>query len=218
MRAAAVPVLAALLALPAASGAFELFDEPYRDSQIPVRVSADKRMAPECPTNYKPYRKAGATWNKASCSYFEFAAGGRVDRNAFVCDGYDHIEFERLDTGILALTGLNCRAGGRETGIRFNSRYSWHCGSGLPPGPSQIDLQSVALHEMGHMLGLGHTGDPNAVMYPSYFGPKRNLRSDDLGGVCFLYPAWEGPAAASEERPDEPEYWQPDEEVSPAGE
>src|SRR5262245_65230651 len=33
---------------------------------------------------------------------------------------------------------------------------------------SQTDFYSVALHEIGHALGLGHADRPGSVMYPYY--------------------------------------------------
>lgn len=52
---------------------------------------------------------------------------------------------------------------------------------------SATDLYQVALHELGHALGLAHSTDPNAVMYP-YVGPSNpDLASSDVAGVQALY-------------------------------
>ena len=53
--------------------------------------------------------------------------------------------------------------------------------------PSGIDLESVALHEFGHTLGLAHSNDTNAVMYAYYGGRRRDLRQDDIDGIQYIY-------------------------------
>ncbi len=53
--------------------------------------------------------------------------------------------------------------------------------------PSGIDLASVALHEIGHSLGLAHSNDTQAVMYAYYGGRRRDLRSDDIAGIQSIY-------------------------------
>jgi hypothetical protein len=50
-----------------------------------------------------------------------------------------------------------------------------------------IDLQSVILHELGHVLGLGHSFDLSSVMRESYLGPDRTLGVDDMRGIQSLY-------------------------------
>ena len=51
-----------------------------------------------------------------------------------------------------------------------------------------IDLFSVALHEAGHALGLGHTDRPGSVMYP-YYRLLTGLSDDDIAGIRNLYGA-----------------------------
>jgi hypothetical protein len=53
-------------------------------------------------------------------------------------------------------------------------------------GTSGTDLYSVALHEAGHGLGLNHSDDPNAVMYP-YYQFTTELKTDDILGIRALY-------------------------------
>ena len=65
---------------------------------------------------------------------------------------------------------------------------------------ANVDLLTVAAHEIGHTLGLAHSSDPNALMYPSYRGPHRFLDSDDIEGAQSLY----GVASAPPEAPEAP--------------
>ena len=49
-----------------------------------------------------------------------------------------------------------------------------------------VDMLTVAAHEIGHTLGLAHSDARNALMYPSYSGPHRFLADDDIAGVQEL--------------------------------
>lgn len=52
-----------------------------------------------------------------------------------------------------------------------------------------IDLESVAVHEIGHIIGLGHTTIRNAIMYPSIAAQVKKVRLtvDDVRGAQSLY-------------------------------
>ncbi|HEX5273407.1 MAG TPA: matrixin family metalloprotease [Gemmataceae bacterium] len=51
------------------------------------------------------------------------------------------------------------------------------------------DLYTVALHELGHALGLDHSTNAAAIMYPVYQGVEYGLYSDDVSGIQSIYGA-----------------------------
>jgi hypothetical protein len=92
-----------------------------------------------------------------------------------------------------------------EADIFFNSAFAWSTAAAGERG--RWDLQSIALHEIGHLSGLGHSAmgetelvpeggrlviSSAAVMFPIALGPGdisgRTLRADDIAGISDLYP------------------------------
>jgi hypothetical protein len=68
--------------------------------------------------------------------------------------------------------------------------YPWGINVALPG----IDVESIALHEAGHALGLGHFGPPpNALMNPYYDGIDQKPSAVDNAGVSALYRSWPNP-------------------------
>jgi len=73
--------------------------------------------------------------------------------------------------------------GGTAAGdIVLNSTTVWRINS-------NFDLETVAIHEFGHALGMNHSQIASAVMYAYYNGIKQNLTSDDVAGIQSVYGA-----------------------------
>ena len=90
------------------------------------------------------------------------------------------------------LAGQNCNLDSclTDADIEFNPSQMFSTASSPPA--NAFSIQGIATHEIGHLLGLDHSGLANAVMYP--FGDTGQtvqtvLSIDDAAGIAFLYPA-----------------------------
>lgn len=82
--------------------------------------------------------------------------------------------------------------------IYYNDAFSW-----ADDGATNIDVETVALHEGGHGLSQAHFGKifgtvangklhfaPRAVMNAAYTGPQLALTGTDNGGHCSIWANW----------------------------
>jgi hypothetical protein len=77
-----------------------------------------------------------------------------------------------------------------ETDIVFNNTKSWNVYRG-PQKSGLYDIRRVALHELGHALGLGHPDEASQAV-PAIMNSRISvdtLTVDDINGVRALYPS-----------------------------
>jgi Matrixin/Putative peptidoglycan binding domain len=68
--------------------------------------------------------------------------------------------------------------------IHFDEAETW----AHSHGGGSVDLESVALHEIGHALGLRHSGLADAVMFFAINSERRELHEADIRGIKSRYP------------------------------
>lgn len=102
---------------------------------------------------------------------------------------YDHGNCDRFDgpLGVLAHAGItrSLLHDYYEYDIHFDDSEHWLDGDKFWSGKN---LFQVAVHEIGHILGLDHSDNPSSVMYTYYrFNPIFRLNANDIRRIRTLY-------------------------------
>ncbi len=166
-------------------------------SKLPVRYKINQNGSKHfanISTIETIFKDSFKAWEEPCCSNFRAQYDGLTPLTAINNQGQIVLSFSDdtfpRDYGgseTIAVTIMyfyqNCTI--QEAPILFNGFHHSFRNDGR-----DVDLQSVATHEVGHLLGLDHSNLNRATMFYAYTGgtSARRLHDDDVQGVCALYP------------------------------
>ena len=185
---------------------------PLKWNQARVRwFATDRGVAGVTAAQFQTAVAAGfATWEAVPTASVAFQFVGFTSAAPFDDDGISTFGFDAqpdLDRVLGATSFVVDTLTGEivESDVFFNSIFTWS--TAADGDASRFDLQSVATHEIGHFVGLGHSAigeteirpdggrrvlASGAVMFPISLGrgviADRTLQPDDIAGVSDLYP------------------------------
>jgi matrixin len=185
---------------------------PLKWNQPRVRwFATDRSVAGVTAAQFQTAVAAGfATWEAVPTASIAFQFVGFTSAVPFDDDGISTFGFDAqpdLDRVLGATSFVVDTVTGEivESDVFFNSIFTWSTAAAGDVG--RFDLQSVATHEIGHFVGLGHSAigeteirpdggrrvlASGAVMFPISLGrgitSDRTLQPDDIAGVSDLYP------------------------------
>ena len=137
-------------------------------------------------------RATQATWTGAP-GRFSMSYGGTTTRcpslvrecpGTQVFDSWNDVGWAGMSPRTLAVTWSSSSID--EADMAINSRVTWS--TGCTQIGNNVDLQTVVLHENGHVAGLDHASSTQSVMYPSYQTARCSLFPLDQQAIATLYP------------------------------
>lgn len=134
-------------------------------------------------------REAFRTWQAQAHIYFIEACNASQADIVILFGALNHGDSYPFDgqNGVLAHAFYPPPNSGSLAGdVHFDEDENWTNITQVS-GSQPIDLQTVALHEIGHSLGLAHSNVSSAIMYAYYGGSRRALAQDDIDGIRVIY-------------------------------
>jgi hypothetical protein len=128
-------------------------------------------------------KKALALWDNAE-KRLAFAEECKAPNITFNWAIGDHKDGSPFDGENKVLAHAFFPSDGR---VHFDDDETWTLAERPGTSAQPIDLETTAIHEIGHALGLDHSAVAGSVMKATYTGSQRTLGTDDLEGLKALF-------------------------------
>jgi len=184
--------------------------ESLRWRDFPVRYFVNSNGAPQVTAQQfqAAIARGFTSWHNVGTARTSSEFAGFVQAQPFVSDGASVIGFQNRpeqERTLAATTFTVDTTDGHilESDIFFNSFFLWSVADA--GGGDRFDVESIALHETGHLLGLSHSAlgeteqvsggrrvvAAESVMFPIAFSrgniAGRTLKADDIAGISDIY-------------------------------
>jgi len=182
---------------------------PLHWAAFPIRYFVTNRDVPgvTAPQLQQAVSSALTTWSAVpnvsiSSQFVGFTGASPLSGDGMTVIGFQNRPDLDRTLGATSFTIDSVTGEVIESDIFLNGVFSWSVAPGGEAG--RQDVESIALHELGHLLGLGHSAigetelfgggrrvlGAETVMFPIAFAAgtlNRALRADDVAGLSDIY-------------------------------
>ena len=208
-------IAAVLLSAPAADAYLKLGAQvgaklvPLHWTSFPIRYFITNRDIPgvTAPQLQQAVARGLASWAAVpdvsiSSQFVGFTAAAPLSGDGMTVIGFQNRpDLDRV-LGSTSFTLDTVSGDILEADVFLNSMFPWSVADGGESG--RQDVESIAVHELGHLLGLGHSAlgeteliaggrrviGTDAIMFPIAFSAgytNRVLKADDIAGISDVY-------------------------------